>query len=367
MKRVVLVIFSCLLSIGSLQISFAQDYETGDPYMMDQIINQMSEELNDVPVNIRRIAVYKINYSSFRFTTEEIEYIRAEVEYAFRQYAGLTVLSPPELEPNDKMKIVGSDSTLQILNVRGRSLADVSPELLAEITSKYGVQGLVELSVQRRVPEGLVLAIRMMNPVSREVVWTKSFISNEKQPEVVVDKGKTSVIKFGVGSKTGENIFYPDTVITADSTVIFGDSTLSDIIVDLHASFTYRQPLNEANSAYIGFTGGFHILRAREADEFSMTLLEFGVSYYQAITPEKTDLDLYRVMMFVNGNVQFPLGKPTGETFSVMPGLMLNLSDNLGLLFYSSITLSGETLTLENSQQVTYSKIGYGVQGVIRF
>ncbi len=367
MKRVALVILSCILSISAFQNSAAQDYESGDPYMMEQIVNQMSEELNDIPVNIRRIAVYKINYSSFRFTTEEIEYIRAEVEYAFRQYAGLTILSPPELEPNDKMKIVGSDSSLQILNVRGRSLADISPELLAEITSKYGVQGLVELSVQRRMPEGLVLAIRMMNPVSREVVWTKSFIANEKQPEVVVDKGKTSVLKFGVGSRTGDNIFFPDSVITQDSTVIFGDSTANDVIVDLHATFTYRQPLNEANSAYIGFTGGMHVLRARNAQEYSMTLLEFGVSYYQAITPEKTDLDLYRVMLFVNGNVQFPLGKPTGEMFSVMPGLVLNLSENLGLSFYSSITLSGETLTLENNRQVTYNKIGYGVQGVIRF
>ena len=367
MKRVVLVIFGCLLSISALQKSLAQDFETGDPYLMDQILEQMSEEINDVPVNIRRIAVYKINYSSFRFTTEEIEYIRSEVEYAFRQYAGLTVLSPPELEPNDKMKIIGSDSTLQILNVRGRSLADVSPELLSEITSKYGVQGLVELSVQRRVPEGLVLAIRMMNPVSREVVWTKSFVSRQKEPKIEVDKGKTVVIKFGVGNRTGENIFFPDTVITADSTVIFGDSTLSDPVVDLHATFTYRQPLNKQNSAYIGFTGGVHILRANSADEFNLTLLELGVSYYQAITPEKTDLNLYRVMLFLNGNIQFPLGKPTGEVFNAMPGLMLNLSENLGLSIYANITLSGETLTLENRQQVTYNKIGYGVQGVIRF
>ena len=70
---------------------------------------------------------------------------------------GLLLLSPPELEPNDKLKIVGNDSTLQILNMQGRSLADVSPEMLEEIAYKYGVQGLVELSLQRRQPEGLVI------------------------------------------------------------------------------------------------------------------------------------------------------------------------------------------------------------------
>lgn len=362
MKRVLYsVLLSCFISAIAIHNSSAQSHESGDPYLMDQIIRQMNSELNDIPVNIRRIAVYKINYSSFRFTTEEVEYIRGEVEYAFRQYAGLTILSPPELEPNDKMKIIGSDSTLKILNVRGRSLADVSPELLNDITSKYGVQGLVELSLQRRVPEGLVIAIRMMNPVSREVVWTKSFISNQKEAEIEVDKGKTLVVKFGAGARTGDTIFTPDT--TGSGT----DSSLKDIVVDLHATFTYRQPLNEENSSYIGFTAGIHNLRAREADEFSLTLLEFGVSYYQAITQLREDLNLYRVMLYLNGNVQTPLGKESGEMFSARPGIVLNLSENLGLSIYGSITLSGETLTLENNQQITYNKIGYGVQGVIRF
>lgn len=345
----------------------AQSHQDGDPYMMDQIMNQMSEELNNIPFNIRRVAVYKINYSSFRFTNEEVEYIRAEIEHALRQYAGLTVLSPPELEPNDKMKIIGSDSTLQILNVRGRSLADVSPEFLNEITGKYGVQGLVELSIQRRFPEGLVIALRMMNPNSREVVWTKSFVSNKYKVEEKIDKGKTSVIKFGAGSRTGENIFYPDTLFRADSTFAFGDSVVNDIVIDLHASYTYRQPLNSDNSAYIGFTGGIHLLRARAADEFTMTFLEFGTTYYQAISSINEDLNLYRVMFYLNGNIQFPLGSQKGEIFSASPGLLFNLSDNIGLSIYSNFILSGETITLKNNQQVTFNKLGYGIQGIIRF
>ncbi len=353
--------------LGSSGVSLAQNHEDGDPYLMEQIMQQMSEELNDIPVNVRRIAVYKINYSSFRFTNEEVEYIRAEVEHAFRQYAGLTVLSPPELEPNDKMKIVGSDSTLQILNVRGRSLAYISPKLLNEITNKYGVQGLVELSLQRRTPEGLVLALRMMNPSSREVVWTKSFISNKIVVEEEVDRGRTSVFTFGVGSRTGENIFYPDSIITADSTLILGDSTVNENVVDLHASFTYRQPLNSQNSAFIGFTGGIHMLRAGDIDEFSMTLIEFGTTYYQAISSLNEDLNLYRVMFYISGNIQFPLGSQKGEMFSASPGLMFNLSDNIGLSIYSNFILSGETITLKNNQQVTFNKLGYGIQGVIRF
>ncbi len=345
----------------------AQSFESGDPYLMDQIMEDLEEQLNDVPANIRRVAVYKINYSSLRFSSEEIEYIRSEIEYAFRQYAGLIVLSPPELEPNDKMKIVGSDSTLQILNIRGRSLADVSPEMLIEISEKYGVQGLIELSVQRRTPEGLVVALRMMNPQSREIVWTKSFVSNEKPVVVEHDKGKTSVIKFGVGSRGGSNIFTPDSLAARDSSFVAGDSTLSEIVVNIGATYTYRQPLNKDNSAYLGFTGGFHVLLPREVDEFDMTLIEFGVTYYQAIGKRIEDINAYRVAFYLNGNVQFPLGKPEGQMFSANPGLLFNLTENLGLAVYSQITLSGETITLDNTQQVTFDKLSYGIQGIIRF
>ena len=126
-------------------------HEQGDPYMIEKIQEQLHPNLTDFPVNVRRIAIYKINYSALRFTNEEVEYLRAEIEYSMRQYAGLTVLSPPELEPNDKLKIIGNDSTLQILNMQGRSLADVSPDMLEEISYKYGVQGLVELSLQSQI------------------------------------------------------------------------------------------------------------------------------------------------------------------------------------------------------------------------
>lgn len=330
-------------------------------------MEDMEEQLNDVPANIRRIAVYKINYSSLRFTNEEIEYIRSEIEYAFRQYAGLTVLSPPELEPNDKMKIVGSDSTLQILNIRGRSLADVSPEMLLEITEKYGVQGLVELSVQRRSPEGLVIALRMMNPQSREIVWTKSFVSNKKPVVVEVEKGKTSLINLVVGSRVGNNIFTPDSLAARDSSFVAGDSVLSEIVVNIGATYTYRQPLNSDNSAYLGFTGGFHALLPREVDEFDMTLIEFGITYYQAVGKKIEDINAYRVAFYLNGNIQFPLGKPEGQMFSANPGLLLNLTQNLGVAVYSQITLSGETITLDNTQQVTFDKLSYGIQGIIRF
>ncbi len=339
----------------------AQDRKSGVPYQMGQISEQMVDQLSDVPANIRRVAVYKLNYNPMRFTVQEVEYIRGEIETAFREFAGLTVLSPPELEPNDKMKIVGNDSTLQILNIQGRSLADVNSDLLTEIAANYGVQGLVEVSMQKRNPDGLVLSIRMINPRSREIIWTQSFISNPFTVDVVVDKGKTAMVNFGAGSMESESI------TRADTTVANPDTAIADIIVTFSAAFTYRQPLNVDNSAYIGFNAGLNILRAREVDAFNVTLFEFGATYYQAITSKNEDIDDYRVMLFLNANVQFPLGKPTGEFFSAKPGVMFNLSDNLGLSLYSNLIVSGETLTLENNDKISYSKVGYGIQAVIRF
>lgn len=361
MKRIFQSVVLGIICLSISSSSFAQDHKSGDPYLMEQITNQMSEELSDIPVNIRRVAVYKINYSALRFTPQQVEFIRAEVESAMRLYAGLTVLSPPELEPNDKMKIMGNDSTLQILNIRGRSLADVSPEFLTTITDKYGVQGLIELTVQRRYPEGLVISVRMMNPISREVIWTRSFVSNPFEVVEEIVQSKSHMINFGAESRASESITLVDT--TGAET----DSTLDKTIIDFQVSYTFRQPLNAENSSYVGLSGGFHILKSSEAQDFEINFLEFGVSYYQAVTQMNEDLNESRVMLLLKASAQIPIGKPKGQIFSFNPGLMFNLSENIGLAVYGSIALSGETITLENNNKVTFNRTSYGVQGVIRF
>ena len=353
--------FVWLMGAMLVQVGQAQTYEEGIPYQTEQIKSQLQEGLADLPAGVRRIAVYKMNYSALRFTTQEIEYLRAEIEASFREYAGLTVLSPPELEPNDKMKIFGSDSTLKIMNIQGRSLADVSPELLTTVAQNYGVQGLVELSVQRRNPEGLIVSIRMINPNSREIVWTKSFVSNPFEVEEEIDNGQTIVLQFGAGSRQGDSIFRADTSLANQ------DTTLNALIVDFSASITYRQTLKSDNSAYLGFTGGLSILRSQDAEAFNITLIELGATYYQAITQKNEDINDYRMMFYMNANVAFPISSTKGEFFSAQPGLLLNLSRNLGLSFYTNLILSGDTLTLKNGDKLTYNKLGYGLHAVVRF
>ena len=358
-------------------------HQQGDPFMVEKIQEQLNPSLTDFPASVRRIAIYKINYSALRFTNEEVEYIRAEVEYSMRQYAGLTVISPPELEPNDKLKIVGNDSTLQILNMQGRSLADVSPEMLEEISYKYGVQGLIELSLQRREPEGLVIGIRVMNPQSREIVWSNSFISNPPVVLPTLNEGNQKLVTFGITTRSSDSWYrnqYATTTISNDTTSAGADSTanafshqadtlLRQALIDFSITFTYRQPLDLENSSYIGFSAAYHIIRSQNRDLtlFDISLFDIGLIYYQALSEKVPDIDEYRVVFYSKLSTQFPLGNQKGEMFMLEPGLQFNLSKNIGLSVFGNLMLAGETIKLANKDRLTYKQTGFGFHAVIRF
>ena len=366
-------------------------HQQGDPFMVEKIQEQLNPSLTDFPASVRRIAIYKINYSALRFTNEEVEYIRAEVEYSMRQYAGLTVISPPELEPNDKLKIVGNDSTLQILNMQGRSLADVSPEMLEEISYKYGVQGLIELSLQRREPEGLVIGIRVMNPQSREIVWSNSFISNPPVVLPTLNQGNQKLVTFGITTRSSDSWYrnqYATTTIGNDTTSTGAgagagagadstanafshqaDTLLRQALTDFSITFTYRQPLDLENSSYIGFSAAYHIIRSQNRDLtlFDISLFDIGLIYYQALSEKVPDIDEYRVVFYSKLSTQFPLGNQKGEMFMLEPGLQFNLSKNIGLSVFGNLMLAGETIKLANKDRLTYKQTGFGFHAVIRF
>lgn len=84
MKRTFIFLTLILLaSLGLPKNGLAQlfTHDQGDPYMVEKIQERLNPELSDFPASVRRVAIYKINYSALRFTNEEIEYIRAEIEY----------------------------------------------------------------------------------------------------------------------------------------------------------------------------------------------------------------------------------------------------------------------------------------------
>ena len=171
-----------------------------------------------------------------------------------------------------------------------------------------------------------------------------------------IDLGQRFVITIGAGGNQGESIVSSDTTL----------SGLNAVVASFNGSFTFRQSLNPDNSSYLGFTGGVNVLKSTKQPSFDLTLVELGVTYYQSISQKNESINDYRMMFFTNANVQFTSGA-SGQIFSVKPGLMLNLTQNLGLSFYSSMIISGETLTLDNNDEITYNKLGYGLHAVIRF
>lgn len=305
--RVFLVII--LLAVGFLQTAQAQQElreveKRAETYMMSRISDQLIDELNDFPINIRRMAVYKINYNSDKFSNESIAFIKGEIETVFRENTSVSVISPPELDPTDKLKIVGTDSTLRLMNIKGRSLADMSPELLESVSDKYSLSGLAELTLQRHMTEGLVVQIRIMSPQSREIVWARSIAAYPIGIQEKDDTGKNVVLRFGTTIMSNEfftNPFAPDI-----------ENPVETSSLNYNFNFGYRQSFNEDNSGYLGFYTGFNIIRSNASVEFEANFWELGISFDQAISSKNEEINDYRVMLGLDSSVWLAMGEKKG-------------------------------------------------------
>lgn len=353
LKRVTFILIGVFCS-GLIQ---AQSRSNADSYLVEKITDQLSEAVTDIPVNIRRVSVYRLNYDINRFTKEDIGYVRAEIENTLKRFASLSIISPSELEPTNELKILGRDSTLQISNMAGRSFAESSEEYLLEIVQKYNIHALVELTIQKKPIEGYLVNIKMVRPQSQEIAWVGSFVSN---PVVIKEKDssvKLTLIRGGVSSFSTENT-------TIDSVLI----PVSESVLSYSASVSYRQPIDKKKSGYVALNAGLNIFRSASDSSFNASFVQAGVSYYQAISQESENIDGYRIMFMTDVSVLFPLTNVKGEMFMVSPGLAFNLSENLGINAQAHLIVSGEELRLRNTtNRITYNKFGYGLQVVFRF
>ncbi|MDR9416659.1 MAG: hypothetical protein RI564_10265 [Gracilimonas sp.] len=334
-----------------------------DTYMMNKITNQLINELSDLPLNIRRAAIYKINYDESEFNNENIAFIKGEIEATFRENTAMSVISPPELDPTDKLKIIGSDSTLQLMNIKGRSLADMSPELMEGVSNKYSLSGLMELTVQREMAEGLVVQIRIISPQTREIVWAQSVAAFPVEEKETDDIGKRIVFRFGASLM--QNDF--STVSTAPSTQVGSNSTS----LNYNFNVGYRQPFNDRNSGYLGFYTGFNLFRANEDAGFEANFWEIGLSFDQAVTDKSESINDYRIMLGLDASVWLAQGNRNGNLIMMNPGIMFNLSKNIGFELYAHYFLTEQSVTEEVSTTVTntytYGQLGYGVKAYVQF
>ncbi|MEX0721406.1 MAG: hypothetical protein WD059_12110 [Balneolaceae bacterium] len=352
----VFLAFITLLAFG-WQNGHAQVNKWADSYQLERITAQMIAEISDIPVSVRRMAIYKLNYNSSSFDKQSIAYIKSEIESVFRDYSPVRVISPPELDPTDNLKIVGSDSTLQIMNIQGRSVADMSPELLENISSKYSVSGLVELTLQKKRPEGLIISVRIISPSSREIVWSKSFESYPVEEREKVDLGKRVTLNFGATSLTNESF-----------TLAGSEEMEESKTLNYNFTFGYRQPLNLDNSSYLGLFVGYNKMRSTDNPDFENAFLEVGLSFDQALSRKSPDIRGYRVMLGVDASIWLPRDEKKGDIVMISPSIMFNLTENLGfevngLAFMSDRSVQDPV----NSNIFTYGQLGYGVRAYVQF
>jgi hypothetical protein len=361
MRTIVVLILLAGMGFQSAEAQSGKINKRADTYMMRQITKQLEKELNDVPVSVRRMAIYKINYKSSEFNNQDVAFIKGEIESTFRNNTPVSVISPPELDPSDKLKIMGSDSTLRLLNIKGRSLADMSPELLEGIAQKYSVSGLTELTIQKLQTEGLVVFIRIMNPQSREIVWSKSFASFPVEDPEEENLGKRIVLSFGATMM--ENEWYstdtaPDVEIPVESTAL-----------NYSLSFGYRQPLNDLNSSYLGIFTGMNVIRANENRSFESTLWEMGITFDQAISRKSEQINDYRLMLGLDASVWIAQGDKNGNLITASPSLMFNLTKNIGFEVRGLVFLSDRSVKNSGAfpDTYTYGQLGYGVKAYVQF
>ena len=122
-----------------------------------------------------------------------------------------------------------------------------------------------------------------MNPQSREIVWSNSFISNPPVVLPTLNQGNQKLVTFGITTRSSDSWYrnqYATTTISNDTTSAGAgagagadstanafshqaDTLLRQALTDFSITFTYRQPLDLENSSYIGFSAAYHIIRSQ--------------------------------------------------------------------------------------------------------
>tara|TARA_R110002124_G_scaffold282274_2_gene457297 strand:+ start:9788 stop:10858 length:1071 start_codon:yes stop_codon:yes gene_type:complete len=345
-----------LILLLGLKSSLAQVNQS-QALLIEKVISQLEQSMSDIPSDVKRVAIYRLNYNKNLLSNEDLNYITARIESTFRNFGALTILSPRELEPTDELKVFGRDSTIQISNLKGRSLAESNTELLTETAAKYSIQGLIEITIQARPIEGYALTFKMIRPESQEVVWVKGLVSNPIFPKEEKDKGKLTFLSFGVETLTGSSF-------TIDSTTTDAEQQ----ILSYNANLLFRQPIDLENSGYLGLKFGVNLLKGVDDSLYNATLINIGTVFHYGLGEKKESINANRLLLTLEADVRFALSKYQGSIFTVSPGLQFNFTRSISIAMYARNIISGDELReKDENKSITYNKLSYGLQYVFRF
>ncbi len=328
-----------------------------DALLVEKAIAKLQDMTSDIPTDVRRVSVYRLNYNESLLSEETIEYIVSRIEQTLKEYSALTIISPPELKPSNELKIFGRDSTIQISNTKGRSLAESSSTLLLETTQKYAIHALIEVSVQKKAIEGFIINIRMKRPESLEIIWVKTLISNQVFPKEEIDKGKLIFLNVGVETVTGESFIVDSTTTESEQQIL-----------NFNASLTFRQPIDDSNSSYFGIRGGFNIYKGTQDSLYNATLLSLGATFQYGLGEKNELINGNRLLLTLDADIRFALTKYEGSIFTISPGVQFNFTESISAGLYARNIISGDELRQKDANQsITFNRLSYGLQCVFRF
>ncbi len=328
-----------------------------DAVLIETAIAKLEDMTSDIPTDVRRVTIYRLNYNEDFLSEETIEYIVSRIEQTLKEYSALSIISPPELKPTNELKIFGRDSTIQISNTKGRSLAESSAELLLETTQKYAIHALIEVSVQKKAIEGFIINIRMKRPESLEVIWVKTVISKQIFPKEEIDKGKLTFLSVGVETVTGQS-FNVDSVST----------DAEQQILNFNASLTIRQPIDLSTSSYFGVKAGLNIYKGTQDSLYNVNLINLGVVFHYGLGEKNESINGNRLILTLDADVRFAINKYNGSIFTVSPGLQFNFTESISIGLHARNIISGNELRQkEVNQSITFNRLSYGLQCVFRF
>ena len=330
---------------------------------LQDLFDQLEENLNDIPLTLRRAAVFRIERDEELFTASDANYIRNQVEGILKANSSLTLLSPLELQPTDAVKIIASDTTLQISSQKGRSFADLNLDKLLETAREYNVQGLVEISVFRRSVLGLVLTVRIISAESLELLWSKTVESYpppaKPEPE---DSSRTSMLSVGLFSYTGA--FLEDGVKRQDI-----DQSVTMLHTTLHGYF--MQPMQSTYDSYFGlFAGGnFSTTISDSIQARDLVMLDVGMLYRVAITPYNSFRGANPLWITSSLMVSVPLIGEKGYLFTLSPvNLLVHFTRNFSLAIEPRLIVGENDITYGKSTDVIlFDRFNYGFKFIYTF
>lgn len=331
-------------------------------FFMQYISEELANSLTEIPLSVRRIAIYRVSYDEKLFDRNDVSYIKDEVERVIKKNSPITILSPLEFEPNNAVKITITDSSLKMSNIQGRSFVDSSMDEIFTAADKYNIQGLMELSLQRKEIEGIILTIRLISARSQELLWSKAFRSNVVKIDTRIDSSRKASIKVGVNSVYGQFV---------NGARLPAQGSTSAQVYDVGFTYQYVEPLDEDYRSLFGFFAGGHLYRVgnSEFETYQGSFVEAGLMFKRALSKKNNYVDGNRIELASYVSAMVPLSKKKGIMITVAPaGLHFNLTRTFGFYAEPRYILSGEMVYFNNNtENLQYERFSYGIGTIIRF